>query len=242
MKFIPRIFIDDELLLNKEVKITDKIFHYIYNVMKCRINSEVLLINGKDGEFLSKVVFTNNKYLILKLIEKTKNFSKCPFLGLIFAPVQKIDLLLKSATELGTTDFFPINTDFTNKNNLKINKVSGNIVEAVEQSGRVDFPNINKIDNLKNILTKTNEENSIIFFCEERHGENSPMNVYKNIDIKNQKIYALVGPEGGFSESEKQFIRSYKHVISITLGDAILRAETASTAILSILKALYFIK
>lgn len=240
MSFTPRIFLSDELFLNKEIKITDKIFHYISNVIKCGMGDEVILINGKDGEFISKIIFLNNKYLNLNIIQKTKDFSKQPFLGLIFSPIQKIDLLLKSATELGVTNFFPINTNFTNKNNLKINKIDGNIIEAVEQSERLDLPEINKLDTLKNTLDKLANENSIVFFCEERSGKNSPMNVYKNTKVDNKKIYALVGPEGGFSDSEKQLIKSYSNVVSITLGNTILRAETAATSILSILKALYF--
>lgn len=239
MSFIPRIFIDEELFLDKEIKITEKIFHYISNVMKCKIDSKIFLINGKDGEFLSKIIFINNKYLILKITEKTKNFSKQPFLGLIFSPIQKIDLLLKNATELGVTNFFPINTDFTIKNNIKSNKIDGNIIEAVEQSERLDLPEVSKIDTIKNVLDKISKEKSIIFFCEERSGKNLPIEIYKNINIDNRKIYALIGPEGGFSSQEKELIKSYKNIVSITLGDTILRSETATTSILSILKALF---
>ena len=241
MSFTPRVFINDELFLDKEIKINDKIFHYIANVMKCRINDKIILINGKDGEFLSKIVFINNKYLNLKIVEKTKDFLKQPFLGLIFSPIQKIDILLKGATELGTTNFFPVNTNFTNKSNIKINKIDGNIIEAVEQSERLDLPEICKIDTLKNTLDKISKKNSIIFFCEERTSKNSPMEVYKNTDVSNKKIYALVGPEGGFSESEKELIKSYSNVVSITLGNTILRAETAVISILSTLKALYYL-
>lgn len=242
MSFIPRIFINDELSINKEIKIIDKTFHYIVNVIKCRINDKIILINGKDGEFLSEIVFINKKYLNLKIIEKTKDFSKQEFLGLIFSPIQKIDLLLKSATELGTTNFFPIITDFTNKSNIKISKIDGNIIEAIEQSERLDLPEVNKIDTLKNTLDIISRENSIIFFCEERTGKNTPMDIYKNTNTNNKKIYALIGPEGGFSDSEKKLIKSYNNAISITLGNTILRAETAATSILSILKALYYHK
>lgn len=241
MSFTPRIFINDELSLDREIKITDKTFHYIANVMKCKLDSEIILINGKDGEFLSKIVFINNKYLVLKIIEKIKDFLRQPFMGLIFSPIQKIDLLLKGATELGVTNFFPVNTNFTNKSNIKINRIDGNIIEAVEQSERLDLPEVDKIDTLKNTLDRISRENSIIFFCEERSGKNSPMEVYRNTNVDNKKIYALVGPEGGFSESEKELIKSYGNVVSITLGNTILRAETAVTSILSILKILYYL-
>ncbi len=232
-----RIFLKEDLDINKEIKISDKIYHYIVNVMRCKVKNELTVLNGRDGEFLAEINFLNNKYCILKIKNKIKNYQKEKFLGLIFAPVQKIDLLLKSATELGTTDFFPINTDYaTNKNILKTNKLEGNIIEAIEQSERLDFPNIHELTNLKEILEKLKSENSLIFFCEERTGQNSIKEVLKNIKINDKKIYALVGAEGGFSNREKELINSYQNVVSISLGNTILRVETATIAILSILK------
>ncbi|HSQ98203.1 MAG TPA: RsmE family RNA methyltransferase [Rickettsiales bacterium] len=231
-----RIFLKEDLEINKEIKITDKLHHYIVNVMRCKINDKISIVNGKDGEFSAQIIFINNKYCILRIEKKTKDYIKENFLGLIFAPIQKIDLVLKSATELGTTDFFPINTDFTNKNILKINKFEGNIIEAIEQSERLDFPNIHKICSLIEILEKLKNEDSLIFFCEERTGQNSIKEILTNINISNKKIYTLIGPEGGFSNKEKELINSYKNIISVSLGDTILRTETATIAIISILK------
>lgn len=234
-----RIFLKEKLELNKEIKVADKLHHYLINVMRSTINDNVTLINGIDGEFLSKITFANNKYCILKIIEKTKNYYEEPFLGLIFTPIQKIDILLKSATELGVSDFYPIKTDYSNKD-LKNNKIEGNIIEAIEQCERLDFPNIHKIKTLKEILDELQNTNSLIFFCEERTGNNSIKNIIQNIEITDQKIYALIGPEGGFSNREKKLINSYKNTISINLGKNILRTETATISILSILKNIFY--
>lgn len=241
MNFTPRIFLHEDLQLNKEIKILDKTYHYIKNVMRCSKGDSIILINGKDGEFLSNITFLNNKYIILTITKKTKDYKPQPFLGLIFSPIQKLDLLLKGATELGTTNFLPITTIHTNKSNIKQNKFEGNIIEAIEQSERLDLPKIEQIASIKTTLDKLCD-NSIIFFCEERTSQNSPLEIYKNTRISNKNIYALVGPEGGFSDDEKQLIKSYKNVISISLGDTILRTETAAISILSIIKAFYFLK
>ena len=82
--------------------------------------------------------------------------------------------------------------------------------------------------------------NSLIFFCEERTGNNSIKNIIQNTKITDQKIYALVGPEGGFSNKEKELINSYKNTISVNLGKNILRTETATISILSILKNMFY--
>ena len=237
-----RIFVNCELIAESDVKIEDKTFHYLANVMRVEVGDEVRLIDGVNGGFLSFVKSVNKKYLILKVIKKIKNLDNRQFLGLIFAPIQKIDILLKGATELGTTCFFPVITEYTNKINLKLNKIEGNIIEAIEQCERNDMPKVNKLQYLNDVLKNLDNENNIIFFCEERSLNNQPLEIYKKYKSKiiNKSIYALIGPEGGFSSEEKELIKSFNNVISINLGDTILRSETATISVLSIIKTLFF--
>jgi len=226
---IPRIFINEELILGKEIKLTDKKFHYLINVMRCSVGDSVFCVNGKDGEFLSSICVANNRYCTLRITEKTRNYQKQNFLGLMFAPIQKLDTLIKSAVELGVTDFVPIKTRYAQ--NVKIDKIQYSAIEAIEQCERLDFPNFHKICDL-NFALRNLEKDSTIFFCEER-SQNTKIR-YQDID-RTQKIYALVGPEGGFSDDEKTLIKSFKHVVPISLGNNILRSETAAIAILSLL-------
>ena len=233
-----RIFVNCGLSIDKEIKLEDKIFHYLANVMRVSINDSITFLNGIDGDFSANIISINKKYIIAKITGKIKNLQSRKFLGLIFTPIQKIDILLKGATELGATNFLPVITEYTNKSNLKLNKLEGNIIEAIEQCERNDFPKIEKIQKLEDVLNKINNDNNIIFFCEERTAVNNPINVFNDYKdkIKNKNIYALVGPEGGFSSKEKDLINSFKNTISINLGDTILRSETATISILSILK------
>ena len=122
-----RIFIRDDLSINKEIKLEDKIFHYLANVMRVSINDSITFLNGVDGDFSASIISINKKYIIAKITGKIKNLQSRKFLGLIFAPIQKMDILLKGATELGATNFIPVITEYTNKSNLKLNKVEGNI-------------------------------------------------------------------------------------------------------------------
>ena len=238
-----RIFVNNSLKVGNEVDIIDKQHHYLVNVMRVKVGDTIKLINGKDGEFLSNIIFSNKKRLVLKISEKIKDFHTKKFLGLIFSPIQKIDLLLKGATEIGTTDFYPTIMEYTNKTNIKYNRIKDNIIEAVEQSERIDLPNIVKTVSLNERLQELNNEKNIIFFCEERTSSNSPLNIYNNSKdyINNKNIYVLIGPEGGFSQKEKEIINSFKNIISINLGDTILRSETATVSALSIIKAFYYI-
>lgn len=236
-----RIFVNCELFIESEIKIEDKTFHYLANVMRVEVGDEVKLIDGINGEFLSFVKSVNKKYLILKIVERIKNLDSRKFLGLIFAPIQKVDILLKGATELGVTHFLPVITEYTSKSNLKLNKIEGNVIEAIEQCERNDMPKINKLQYLNDVLKNLNNENNIIFFCEERTSNNQPLDIYKNYKNKiiNKSIYALIGPEGGFSLKEKELIKSFDNVVSVNLGDTILRSETATISVLSIIKTLF---
>ena len=234
-----RLFCKDCLKLNNNIILSEKNnINYIVNVMRRNVKDNIILINGIDGEFLGSIVNITKKEIVVKIIEKLRDFKNLNFLGLIFSPIQKIELLIKNATELGVTDFFPFKSQYTQHIN-KISRIEPNIIEAVEQCERLDFPKVHKEDYLKNILDNIyNDKNSIIIFCEER-SNNKLYNTIKNLD-KSKKIYALIGGEGGFSEKEKELIKSYNNVYSVSLGERILRAETATTYILSVIQEIFY--
>ncbi|MDR0423749.1 MAG: RNA methyltransferase, partial [Rickettsiales bacterium] len=121
-------------------------------------------------------------------------------------------------------------TDYTY---IKYTDIEANIIEGIEQSERLDFPITNKIDKLENII---NSIDGTILFCEERTGINS-LSALKDVTFRD-KIYCLVGPEGGFSQNEKEILRKHDKVMSVNLGRLILRTETASISILSIARLL----
>lgn len=230
MKSIPRLFVNFDLISDLEIKIIDNQFHYLINVLRKIIGDIVILVNGRDGEFEAKISDINKKFCMLKIQNQTRKFVSQPFLGLIFAPIKNMEIVAKMATELGVTDFIPVITEYTNAH-FKEEKFLANVIEAVEQSERLDIPKVEKIKKLKDVLENI-EENLSIVFCEERS---------KKIEsnLFSQKMCALVGPEGGFSEAEKVMIKSYKQVVPISLGNLILRSETAVASILSVISLLH---
>ena len=227
-----KLSVGEKLILNQENNV-----NYVVNVMKRKIDDKIIFVNGKDGEFIGKIINITKREITVIVIEKTRDFKIPNFVGLIFSPIQKIDLLVKNATEMGVTDFFPFKSQY-GQYSRKINKIEPNIIEAVEQCERLDFPVIHQEKSLKEILDDIDKDSSIIIFCEER-SNNGLLNTIKNLD-KNKKIYTIIGSEGGFSDSEKKLIKSYKNVYSVSLGDRILRAETATTCILSIIQEFFY--
>jgi 16S rRNA (uracil1498-N3)-methyltransferase len=200
--------------------------------MRVAPGQKILLVNGRSGEFLGKIVSFSKHSAEISIEERVREWTETAFIGLIFSPIRKIDLLAKLATELGTTDYFPFKSEFCQVK-FNENRFLSNAIEAVEQSERLDAPKINPINSLKNILDDIKSEESAVFFCEERNQEGF-------FDLKSRKFngrkpYALIGCEGGFSQREKELIRSYDFVEKLDLGKNILRTETACAAALSII-------
>ena len=228
-----RIF-EEQALQEGITIISDKV-HYLNNVMRSKVGDDLIIVNGKDGEFLGTIQKITKREVGILINKKTKEYKKDRFLGLIFSPIHKIDLLIKNAIELGTTDLIPFKAQYKQEK-FKFDKVKANVIEAIEQCERTDFPNIENENTLENILSTIENENGVVLFCEER--STKTINLKNYIFDSNKKYYILVGCEGGFSDNEKRLIKSFSCVTSISLGEHILRAENATSAGISIVKYL----
>ena len=140
-----------------------------------------------------------------------------------------MNIATQKATELGVSKIIPCLTDFTNMSYVNINNLQLNAIEAAEQSERLDVPKVEKPTTLSSLLNSWSDERYLVY-CDETN--NSKKNIieallpFKN-DIK--KWAVLVGPEGGFSNSEKKMIVKQKKVLKVSLGKRLLRSDTAIT-------------
>lgn len=232
MSNIIRVFTKSNLKVN-ELEIYNT--HYICNVMRRKVGDNIILINGTNQEYFGTISEINKKFVKIseiKCIRKSENKQQ---LGLIFPMIQKIDIMLKMATELGVTEFISYKSQYSQVK-FNFDRIEKNIIEAIEQSERLDFPTIhNKQKNINEIFNKLSEEDTIVILCEERNKDNAKL--IKN-DLNNKNIYIIVGPEGGFGKNEIDEIKNYKFVKTISLGQNILRTETAMASALSIINFL----
>lgn len=137
--------------------------------------------------------------------------------------------MVQKATELGVSFIRPIMTQHTNLDKIKAEKITNNMVEAAEQCGRMTVPQMDVIITLEEMLESFPDDRGLIF-CDEA----SEALTFKEIDKKYDKWAILIGPEGGFSEAEREKIRKHPNSIPVTLGPRILRADTAAVAALSL--------
>ena len=141
-----RIFIKKKLSLNDLVNIEGKLYHFLKNVLRVKINDEILLFDNLTGEWLSKVSIINKKNLNLKIFKKIRNFTSEPDIWLVFAPIkpQRLKITIQKATELGISKFIPCITEYTstpkinnqnllqNKYYLNLNDFPYNVEENIE--------------------------------------------------------------------------------------------------------------
>ena len=153
---------------------------------------------------------------------------------LIFAPIKsfRMNITIQKATELGVSRFIPCLTQNTNQTKINIKSFNMNIIEASEQSERLTLPKLNEVVNLNNLLRDFPKDRGLIF-CNE-NDKNLP-NIFKALENKSsifKKWAILIGPEGGFSETETKEILSISSTIPVSLGKRILRSDTATTVAL----------
>lgn len=234
MKIKTRLYCPNvDLESGNQFSLDQKQAHYLRNVMRCTSGEYVGVFNGVDGEFACEIVTCDKKALILQVISKIREHLPPDPICLIFAVIKKtpMDYLVQKATELGVGILQPIITDRTVIRDVNIQRLETIAIEAAEQCGLTAIPEIKTLQPLKNIL----DDYKHILFCDETgQGLGIAQVIQQNpIDA------ILIGPEGGFSPSETDYLYKQENCYATSLGKRIMRAETAATASLSIVQHIF---
>jgi 16S rRNA (uracil1498-N3)-methyltransferase len=220
-----RLFFNESLEEKKLINIIGDDYHYLSNVMRCEVGSDIFLFNEKNGEYLCRVIEKNKKKLILEVVKKVAYEKIQNNINLIFCPPKshKLDTLIQKCTEIGVKSFIPVISDHTENRKLNLNRIRKIIKEAVEQSNQLNIPHIFDPISFDQFL---NQQKDKVFFADIQ----SDINLSKlKINLKENNSI-LIGPEGDFSSKELKTLRSNNNFISFSLGKRILRSETAAIA------------
>ncbi len=231
-----RIYLDKKLNLGLDLILEKEDTHYLNNVMRLREGDNVFLFNSKDGEFKGEIVSFDKKKIKVRLNSKIENTNKPGKISLIFSLIKssKLDYLIQKCTEIGVKSFVPVISQKSVAKNLNIKRTEKIIKESCEQSNQLILPVIHEVEKLEKKL-KSFDKNSIIFFADINSSNNKIEAVHKN--NKNHEFYLLVGPEGDFSLKERDLLNSMSNCIPISLGQNILRSETAAVVGLTLLNS-----
>lgn len=205
--------------LQEILKIENEQFHYLNSVMRQKIGSKIYIFNSNEGEFLYEITEIEKKFIICKSIYKVKEFQESPInLTYIFSIIKtkNIELLIQKCTEIGVHKFIPLITERTENTKIHIERLQKIAIEASEQCGRLDIPEILPTIKMKDLpkLYKPNEP----FILLHQDGTS-------NLKIQSNKISIITGCEGGFTENE--LLELEKFTIKAKISENILRAETA---------------
>ena len=223
-----RLFYDKSLSINFSSKLDKSQSHYIYKVMRVGIGQTFSLFN-KNGEWEAKIENYKDQAVDFLVIKKIRSNENNKEIWLAFAPIKLnyLNLMIQKATELGVTKLIPILTERTIVRKINLTRINKIVIEAAEQSNRLDIPKIEKLTRFKNFL-KENKNTNIIF------GDLNTNNV--KFDFKGEKpVCVLIGPEGDFTEDERSMILNQKNITPIKINENILRSETAAISMLSLI-------
>jgi 16S rRNA (uracil1498-N3)-methyltransferase len=220
----PRVFINEALSEGQSLHLNGAAHHYLKNVMRLNAGDAVRAFNGRDGEFSLRL-----RQMDKKSIEATAEQKLRPQenpgrrLHLLFAPLKKerMDFLIEKAVELGVTDLHPILTQNSDVRKINAERTRTQSIEAAEQCERMDIPRLHDMRELFPALSAL-----------------GPVPVYAAIERAEAPLLSaisgdaalLIGPAGGWSDTERERLLSLPTLRPVSLGKTILRAETAAIA------------
>ena len=226
-----RLFFPESLSLNFISKLDKSQSHYLTKVMRIKIGESFSLFN-KNEEWLAKINQISKGIVEFSVIEKLRQKESTKEVWLAFSPIKSnyFNFMIQKATELGVTKFIPIIFDRTIVRKINKERIEKIIIEATEQSNRINVPLLEKPQNLKNFLRKNTKKIDLIFT--DLNTTKKKLEINK---LANKPLCAIIGPEGDFSEDERKQILNFEGVKPIKINENILRAETAIISVISII-------
>ena len=223
-----RLFFSDTLSANMIDKLDKNQSHYLSKVMRVKEN-EVFSLFNKEGEWEAKVLGIFKNIVEFKIIKQLRQKETTKELWLAFSPIKSNyqNFMLQKATELGVTKFLPIIFDRTVVRKINKDRIEKIVIEASEQSNRINVPTIEEAQDLNRFLKK-NSMNLIFTDL------NSNIKKIDKSKFTDKPVCIIIGPEGDFSETEREKILSFKGVQPIKINENILRSETAVISAISI--------
>ncbi|MDE2228005.1 MAG: 16S rRNA (uracil(1498)-N(3))-methyltransferase [Alphaproteobacteria bacterium] len=232
-----RIFVESDLAPGASVQVTAGQAHYLLSVMRMKRGDALAIFNGRDGEFDARIAEAGLRVCTLELVARRRPQRGEGDLWLCFAPVKRarIDFLVEKATELGVSELRPVVTARTVVSRLNLGRLRANMIEAAEQSERLTVPVLRAPMKLAALLDDWGSGRRLVF-CDET-GQSPPIAEALK-DVAGAAGGVLIGPEGGFADSELDLLRRLPFVCAVGLGPRVLRADTAALAALAVVQAM----
>ncbi|MDP3750222.1 MAG: 16S rRNA (uracil(1498)-N(3))-methyltransferase [Phenylobacterium sp.] len=231
-----RLFVSADLTQGQALALDPGQSRYLTAVMRRVVGDEVLVFNGRDGEWRAVIEVSGKRGAILRLTALERPQALAPDVDLLVAVVKRtrVETIVEKAAELGARRVRLVITERTNAERARIDRLQIIAAEAAEQTGRMDVPQILEPVKLAKLLAEWDPPRRLLF-CDEA-GDAKP--VLAALDGVPPAPWAiLIGPEGGFSPAERATLRGLPYAVPAALGPRILRADTAAISALTLWQA-----
>lgn len=231
-----RLYVRQDLEPGMTVEPSPEQARYLTGVMRRGVGDELLLFNGRDGEWRARIAGVTKRRCSLELAALERPQANGPDLRLLMALVKRapLETVVEKATELGARTVELVTTRRTNAERTNVDRLRLIATEAAEQTGRLDVPEVTAPQGLDRLLDGWDPGRPLIF-CDE--GGDAPPLYDAARGAEGEAGAVLIGPEGGFAPEERARLRSLSFVLPVSLGPRILRADTAAISALTLWQA-----
>ena len=238
-----RLYVEQALGQGQPVQVSRDQAHYLFGVMRLGVGDWVALFNGRDGEWQARVGEAGKRGGELLCESQSAPLRMPPDLWLLFAPIKKArtDFIVEKAAEMGAARIVPVQTEFTNSERIRQDRLQAHAVEAAEQCGGTYVPEVAELQKLGPLLDRWPAERQLMFCDETLAGRSSALSGLLAGQGENARTGGpsgpwaiLIGPEGGFSERERARLAALPNAHAVSLGPRILRADPAAVAALTL--------
>jgi 16S rRNA (uracil1498-N3)-methyltransferase len=245
----PRIYLDAPLAGDSEVALDRDQANYLLNVLRLKRGDAVLLFNGRDGEWGAKLAGSGKRTLSATVGEQMREQPSPRDLHFLFAPLKhaRLDYLVQKAVEMGASKLQPVITQHTQVARINLARMRANCIEAAQQCGVLTLPEVVEPRAFAKAIAANTDR--LLVFCDEEAEVKDPVAALAAARPTGQALLpaeaartaaplaVLIGPEGGFSDGEREALGQRPNVVRISLGPRILRADTAAVAALALVQA-----
>jgi 16S rRNA (uracil1498-N3)-methyltransferase len=237
----PRLFVEEQLAPGRQFGLSPTQANYLLSVLRMKEGNKILIFNGRDGEWLTKISNASKRSADLLVLERTRAQESGLDLDYCFAPLKhaRLDYMVQKAVEMGVRRLVPVLTKRTQVKRINLSRMRANAIEAAEQCGILAVPEIANETGLALYLTQREPERLLIF-CDEEADVTDSLTRLQEAETRLSdapSLALLIGPEGGFDSAERKALIAAPNVLPISLGPRILRADTAAVSGLTLVQA-----
>lgn len=231
-----RLFVADDLASDAIIRLDREKAHYVSDVIRLDFGAHLHLFNGRDGEWRAVREAGGKREAVLRCEARLRSQTPRPDLDYVFAPLKhaRLDYMVQKAVEMGAGRLVPVMTRRTQASRVNTERMRANVIEAAEQCGILNLPEVLEPMPLARWLDGLEPARRLVF-CDEAAPESDPLAPLRA--AIHDPLAVLIGPEGGFDDTERRLLAARPGAITLSLGPRILRADTAAVAALALVEA-----